>query len=72
MRKYFTIYNSHDEIIAAGTAEQCIDKLKMTKGSFYSMVSNIKSGNHRYKNWGIVIEDYDDIKDDDIEFKGDL
>lgn len=60
MKKYFTIYDCNDQIVAAGTADQCIEKLGMTKGSFYSMVSNIKSENRKYKNWGIVVEDLDE------------
>ena len=57
MEKYYTIYdNATDEILAFGTAEQCVIKLNMkNKRSFFSMVSHSKSG--KIKKYKVVVDD---------------
>ena len=59
MKKYYTFYREDtEEIVAFGTADQCIKKLRIKNiNSFYSLVSRVKSGkNKKYK---VVVEDYE-------------
>lgn len=39
MNYYFVYLNRNDELIAMGTAKQCARQLKITRPSFYSLVS---------------------------------
>lgn len=45
---WYTVYlTDTDEIVASGTAQECIKALGMTRGSFYSTVSNAARGKNR-------------------------
>ena len=56
--KYYTIYDdTTEEIVVYGTRDECIKKLHMTPGSFYSMISNIRNKtNKKYHKYSVVIE----------------
>lgn len=42
---WYTVYlTDTDEIVASGTAQECIKALGMTRGSFYSAVSRTTLG----------------------------
>lgn len=42
---WYTVYlTDTDEIVASGTAQECIKALGMTRGSFYSAVSRAMLG----------------------------
>lgn len=42
---WYTVYlTDTDEIVASGTAQECIKALGMTSGSFYSAVSRVTLG----------------------------
>ena len=43
-RQYGAIIVRNDEIVASGTAQECIKALGMTRGSFYSAVSRATLG----------------------------
>lgn len=47
---WYTVYlTDTDEIVASGTAQECIKALGMTRGSFYSTVSRATLGQrHKY------------------------
>lgn len=47
---WYTVYlTDTDEIVASGTAQECIKALGMTRGSFYSTVSKAALGQrHKY------------------------
>lgn len=51
MRKmnYYTIYNSRDEIIASGTAEECSKQMNTSKKTFFSIISKNKKNRSTYK-----------------------
>lgn len=57
MKKYYTIYdNKTDEIIAFGSANQCIEKMKLkNRNTFFSMVSNVRTG--KIKKYKIIVDD---------------
>ena len=47
---YYTVYNKNDEVIASGNSVICARNLGLTLGSFYCMVSRVKSGkNKKYR-----------------------
>ena len=62
MRHYYTIYNNKDDqIVAFGDAKACAHQLNVTLDSFYSFVSNTRSG--RTRSYAVVVEE---CKEEDI------
>ena len=60
--KYYTVYrNGSDDVVAFGTAKECAEARGMTLRSFYSFISNTRSG--RTKTYTVISEDV--IEDED-------
>ena len=59
-RKYYTVYdNSNDEIVAFGSATECMKKLGIKDiEQFYSFVSKTRSGLR--KSHTVVVDEEDD------------
>ena len=63
MSHYYTVYkNKDDQIVAFGDAKTCADQLKITLESFYSFVSNTRSG--RTRTYTVVVEDMNEESPD--------
>lgn len=69
MRHYYTVYDNNDQIVAFGDAKACAQKLNVTLESFYSFVSNTRSG--RTRSYAVVVEKYseEDICDSPLGLK---
>lgn len=63
-RQYYTVYRSKtDEIVASGTAPECAASLGRSLASFYSLISNFRTGKN--KRFEIEQEDYNEPNEAD-------
>lgn len=53
MKNYYTIYNTKDEVVASGLAEECATQMNTNLKSFFSIISKNKKHRSTYK---IIIE----------------
>lgn len=64
--KYYTVYrNGSDDVVAFGTAKECAEARGMTLRSFYSFISNTRSG--RTKTYTVISEDVNEDEDKILE-----
>lgn len=62
--KFYTIYDRHDNIVAAGTASECARQLGMTINSFRSTLSKIRHGQR--STYEFVVDDSPYDEEDEI------